>query len=94
MAGSRRRTPPTAAAALAWLLLGCVCALGYPESDLVRGLPGQPPVAFRQFAGYVDVDERAGRSLFYYLAEADGAAAASKPLTLWLNGGAYQFDRS
>ncbi|CAM0146383.1 unnamed protein product [Urochloa decumbens] len=89
-AGSWTATTPVmaAAAALPWLLLCFVCCVqGYPESDLVRGLPGQPPVAFRQFAGYVDVDERAGRSLFYYLAEADGAAAASKPLTLWLNGG-------
>ncbi|XP_073013911.1 serine carboxypeptidase-like 42 [Typha latifolia] len=59
---------------------------GYPEEDLVRGLPGQPKVGFRQYAGYVDVDEKAGRSLFYYFAEADGDPDM-KPLTLWLNGG-------
>ncbi|TVU51306.1 hypothetical protein EJB05_02720 [Eragrostis curvula] len=89
MVGPRRPMPMTTAATLSCLLLSCVfvCAWGYPESDLVRRLPGQPPVAFRQFAGYVDVDERAGRSLFYYFVEADGADAASKPLTLWLNGG-------
>jgi serine carboxypeptidase-like clade 2 len=35
------------------------------------------------------VDAAAGRALFYYLAEADGGAAASSkaPLLLWLNGG-------
>lgn len=59
---------------------------GYPEEDLVVRLPEQPKVGFRQYAGYVDVDEKAGRSLFYYFAEADGDAHA-KPLTLWLNGG-------
>uniref|UniRef100_A0A1D1ZK38 Carboxypeptidase n=1 Tax=Anthurium amnicola TaxID=1678845 RepID=A0A1D1ZK38_9ARAE len=61
-------------------------AEGYPAEDLVEGLPGQPKVGFRQFAGYVDVDTEAGRSLFYYFAEAD-ADADQKPLTLWLNGG-------
>ncbi|KAJ6817183.1 serine carboxypeptidase-like 42 [Iris pallida] len=59
----------------------------YPEEDLVRGLPGQPKVGFRQYAGYVGVDEKAGRSLFYYFVEAEGDAAHNKPLTLWLNGG-------
>lgn len=62
-----------------------VC-LGYPKEDLVEELPGSPKVKFRQYAGYVDVDDKAGRSLFYYFAEADGNANA-KPLTLWLNGG-------
>ncbi|NP_001183841.1 Serine carboxypeptidase-like 42-like precursor [Zea mays] len=69
---------------LAWLLGGGAWA--FPAEDLVTRLPGQPPVTFRQFAGYVDVDVKAGRSLFYYFAEAQENAAA-KPLTLWLNGG-------
>ena len=69
---------------LAWLLGGGAWA--FPAEDLVTRLPGQPPVTFRQFAGYVDVDAKAGRSLFYYFAEARVDAAA-KPLTLWLNGG-------
>ena len=69
-----------------WFVSGCV--VGFPEEDLVSRLPGQPVVGFRQFAGYVDVDEKAGRSLFYYFAEAQGDAAG-KPLTLWLNGGPY-----
>ena len=62
---------------------------GYPAEDLVVSLPGQPQVGFRQYAGYVDVDERAGRSLFYYFVEAEGDAD-SKPLTLWLNGGMHR----
>ncbi|XP_030528141.1 serine carboxypeptidase-like 42 [Rhodamnia argentea] len=59
---------------------------GYPAQDLVVNLPGQPKVGFKQFAGYVDVDVKNGRSLFYYFVEADGHPE-SKPLTLWLNGG-------
>ncbi|KAL1198776.1 Serine carboxypeptidase-like 44 [Cardamine amara subsp. amara] len=61
-------------------------AEGYPEEDLVVKLPGQPEVTFRQYAGYVDVDVKAGRSLFYYFVEAE-KQPHTKPLTLWLNGG-------
>ncbi|EPS60190.1 hypothetical protein M569_14612, partial [Genlisea aurea] len=59
---------------------------GFPAGDLVRNLPGQPPVKFRQYAGYVDVDAIKGRSLFYYFVEA-AEDPHRKPLTLWLNGG-------
>ena len=58
--------------------------------DRVEALPGQPPVAFAQFSGYVTVNEERGRALFYWLTEADGDAA-TKPLVLWLNGGQYLF---
>ena len=61
---------------------------GWPEEDLVVRLPGQPKVGFRQFGGYVDVDEKAGRSLFYYFVEAE-EDHQNKPLTLWLNGGSF-----
>ena len=54
--------------------------------DRVEALPGQPPVAFAQFSGYVTVNQERGRALFYWLTEADGDAA-TKPLVLWLNGG-------
>ncbi|KAK1371238.1 Carboxypeptidase [Heracleum sosnowskyi] len=59
---------------------------GYPEEDLVVRLPGQPKVGFKQYAGYIDVDAKNGRSLFYYFVEAE-VDAHLKPLTLWLNGG-------
>ncbi|OWM63275.1 hypothetical protein CDL15_Pgr022020 [Punica granatum] len=67
-------------------LLGLVGFSGFPTEDLVARLPDQPEVGFRQFAGYVDVDLRHGRSLFYYFVEAD-KDPDKKPLTLWLNGG-------
>ncbi|KAL4203584.1 hypothetical protein AMTRI_Chr01g104640 [Amborella trichopoda] len=59
---------------------------GLKERDeIVGGLPGQPEgVEFKQYAGYVTVDEKAGRALFYYLAEA--VNPLSKPVLLWLNG--------
>jgi serine carboxypeptidase-like clade II len=59
------------------------------EADRVAALPGQPPrVNFKQYAGYVTVDEDHGRALFYYLAEAP-YDAASKPPVLWRNGGTF-----
>uniref|UniRef100_M1CFX6 Serine carboxypeptidase 1 n=1 Tax=Solanum tuberosum TaxID=4113 RepID=M1CFX6_SOLTU len=64
--------------------------VGNMEDDLIKdGLPGQPKtnVKFKQYAGYVNVDEKNGRSLFYYFAESASGNASSKPLVLWLNGG-------
>lgn len=70
-----------------WLLIfGATLVHGGPKEDRVVNLPGQPKVHFKQYAGYVDVDKKAGRSLFYYFAEAE-KHAHHKPLTLWLNGG-------
>ncbi|KAK7320890.1 hypothetical protein VNO77_30805 [Canavalia gladiata] len=67
-------------------LLGTIGVEGYPIEDLVVKLPGQPNVGFKQYAGYVDVDVKHGRSLFYYFVEAE-QDPDKKPLTLWLNGG-------
>ncbi|KAK7396051.1 hypothetical protein VNO78_16764 [Psophocarpus tetragonolobus] len=58
----------------------------FPEADRVKSLPYQPPVSFQQFAGYVPVDDKNQRALFYYFVEAQ-TNPASKPLVLWLNGG-------
>ncbi|CAB4264126.1 unnamed protein product [Prunus armeniaca] len=56
------------------------------ELDRIALLPGQPQVGFQQYSGYVTVDEKKQRALFYYFAEAE-IDPASKPLVLWLNGG-------
>jgi serine carboxypeptidase-like clade 2 len=57
----------------------------FPIADKIISLPGQPQVSFQQFAGYITVDEKQQRALFYYFVEAE-AQPASKPLVLWLNG--------
>nr|CAB3453625.1 unnamed protein product [Digitaria exilis] len=56
-------------------------------ADKITALPGQPSngVDFDQYSGYVTVDEKNGRALFYYFVEATNDAA-TKPLLLWLNG--------
>ncbi|XP_058092992.1 serine carboxypeptidase-like 45 [Magnolia sinica] len=54
--------------------------------DKISNLPGQPQVSFQQFSGYITVDERKQRALFYYFAEAE-MEPFIKPLVLWLNGG-------
>ena len=61
---------------------------GSKAIDKIQRLPGQlSNVNFTQYGGYVTIDEQAGRALYYYFAEVDGADPSSKPLVLWLNGG-------
>lgn len=64
--------------------------LKYPEQqerDKIIKLPGQPSnVKFSQYSGYVTVNKKPGRALFYWLVEAS-KKPESKPLVLWLNGG-------
>ncbi|KAM3388315.1 hypothetical protein ACQJBY_010846 [Aegilops geniculata] len=57
-----------------------------PEGDLVTGLPGQPEVGFKHYAGYVDVGTGGDKALFYWFFEAE-QEPEKKPLMLWLNGG-------
>ncbi|XP_022715923.1 serine carboxypeptidase-like 31 isoform X2 [Durio zibethinus] len=56
------------------------------NDDPVTNLPGQPSVDFRHYAGYVTVNEKNGRALFYWFYEAM-SNPDEKPLVLWLNGG-------
>lgn len=58
----------------------------HPAHRMNTSLPGQPHVEFHQFSGYVTIDEKNKRALFFYFAEAE-KDAVSKPLVLWLNGG-------
>ncbi|CAN1328520.1 Serine carboxypeptidase 24 [Linum perenne] len=74
---------------LFFFFLCCNSALGITreqELDRISALPGQPPVAFSQFSGYVTVNEEHGSALFYWLTEA-ASNPSTKPLVLWLNGG-------
>ena len=72
------------------LLLICLTkeALGVSEqeADRVHGLPGQPPVKFKQYSGYITVNEPHGRALFYWFIEATHRPKHN-PVLLWLNGG-------
>lgn len=56
------------------------------ELDRISALPGQPPVSFSQYSGYVTVNEKHGRALFYWFTQAT-TSPHNKPLVLWLNGG-------
>ncbi|KAH7858680.1 hypothetical protein Vadar_026648 [Vaccinium darrowii] len=60
------------------------------ELDHVVELPGQPAVSFRQYSGYVTVNESHGRALFYWFFEAT-ENPESKPVLLWLNGGGWRW---
>ncbi|KAH9323355.1 hypothetical protein KI387_017994, partial [Taxus chinensis] len=63
-----------------------MCFMAAYEHDLISELPGQPKVPFKQYGGYVTVDKKNDRALFYYFVEAE-EHPSSKPLVLWLNGG-------
>ncbi|TKY67756.1 Serine carboxypeptidase 34 [Spatholobus suberectus] len=60
--------------------------LAQQEADRVYGLPGQPAVKFKQYAGYITVNETHGRALFYWFFESTHKPE-QKPVLLWLNGG-------
>ncbi|KAG8065339.1 hypothetical protein GUJ93_ZPchr0004g38664 [Zizania palustris] len=77
--------------AMAFLAASAAAATGAswstrPEDDLVNGLPGQPDVGFRHYAGYVGVGSGSSKALFYWFFEAE-KEPEKKPLMLWLNGG-------
>ncbi|OEL26126.1 Serine carboxypeptidase 24 [Dichanthelium oligosanthes] len=56
------------------------------EQDKIVSMPGQTGVVeFEQYAGYITVDAKAGRALFYYFVAAP-QDPLDKPLVLWLNG--------
>ncbi|XP_050245225.1 serine carboxypeptidase-like 45 isoform X2 [Quercus robur] len=78
-----------------WMVIGIICASlvqifitveSFRIDDKITSLPGQPQVSFQQFSGYISVDEKQNRALFYYFVEAE-SQPGSKPLVLWLNGG-------
>lgn len=56
------------------------------EKDLIKNLPGQPPVSFKQYGGYVAINESTGPFFYYYFVEAIRANNSS-PLVVWFNGG-------
>uniref|UniRef100_A0A0D9WEH7 carboxypeptidase D n=1 Tax=Leersia perrieri TaxID=77586 RepID=A0A0D9WEH7_9ORYZ len=70
---------------LLWSAAAATAVSGH-AGDRIFYLPGQPPVDFMMYSGYVTVNEPAGRALFYWLQEATEAAQPA-PLVLWLNGG-------
>ncbi|CAL5212497.1 unnamed protein product [Lathyrus oleraceus] len=72
------------------VLIVCLCGEGLglreQEEDRVYELPGQPLVNFKQYSGYITVNESHGRALFYWFFESVDQPQ-QKPLLLWLNGG-------
>jgi len=64
--------------------------LSLKEKDLIKKFPGQPfGISFRQYGGYVAVNEPATRFLYYYFVEAI-KPSSSTPLVIWFNGGTYR----
>jgi len=77
--------------ALAFSSCSLSLASNQRDADRVARLPGQPESpSVSQFAGYVTVNERHGRALFYWFFEAQ-TTPEEKPLLLWLNGGRLHY---
>ena len=65
-----------------------VCAAA-PSEHLIENLPGLvngSSVNFKQYAGYVMLDEKRNKKLFYWFVESQ-RNPAEDPLVLWMNGG-------
>lgn len=66
------------------LLIAAAIAVAYGEE--ITSLPGIENVPFKQYSGYITVDESNGRALFYWFVESQNDPA-NDPLVLWLQGG-------
>lgn len=67
-------------------LIACSDSTTEADKDRVTNLPGQPPVHFKHYAGYVNLHPQKSKALFYWFFEAQ-ESVSRKPLVLWLNGG-------
>lgn len=76
---------------MAWaqvlLLLVTVGAVfAAPAANKIASLPGLGMINFTQYAGYINVDAKSNRNLFYWFVESQ-RNPAKDPLLLWMNGG-------
>jgi len=72
---------------LAFLLFGAAVCIAAPASDKIVNLPGAPAnLSFDQYSGYLNVDAKNNRNIFYWLVLSE-SNPASAPIALWSNGG-------
>jgi len=71
---------------LAVVAVFCNAAPAEHQITALPGLVNSSGVKFRQYAGYVTVDESHKRKLFYWFVESQ-RNPAEDPLVLWMNGG-------
>jgi len=72
---------------VAVLALACAVFAANPD-HLIKNLPGidNSLIKFRQYSGYITVNEKKGRNFFYWFVESQNSPSTD-PLILWLNGG-------
>lgn len=58
-----------------------------PRAGPVTELPGYGPVAERQLAGYLPVEDRGGAYIYFWFIESRSAQPSNDPIVIWLNGG-------
>lgn len=75
-----------ARSALLLLLAVVGFALAAPAANKITSLPGIGKINFAQYSGYINVDAKSNRNLFYWFVESQ-RNPAKDPLLLWMNGG-------
>jgi len=72
---------------IAVLALACTVFAAIPE-HLITNLPGidNSLIKFRQYSGYITINEAKGRNFFYWFVESQNNPSTD-PVILWLNGG-------
>lgn len=58
-----------------------------PRAGPVTELPGYGPVAERQLAGYLPVEDGGGAYIYFWFIESRSAQPSNDPIVIWLNGG-------
>eukprot|EP01084_Bolivina_argentea_P106695 190873_1 len=69
-----------------YILLLCINATPQALRDEITSLPGQPPVDFKQYSGYVEINSTSKASIFYWFQVCEKGITQC-PLFLWTNGG-------
>ena len=68
-------------------LLLFIAYIGYLCSgEKISNLPGQPQVSFDQYSGYIVLNNKTNKSLFYWFQESQNNPSTD-PIALWTNGG-------
>jgi len=69
------------------LIFLVLCTVQGQSVDQIKSLPGlNSPINFKQYAGYINVNNVTERNLFYWFVESQNSPA-NDPVVLWLNGG-------
>jgi len=72
---------------LALLVAVCACSYPFHHGGPIKNLPGlKSPPNFKQFSGFIDINQTYGVNLFYWMTESQNDPSTD-PVVMWLTGG-------